>query len=382
MPGQCRQGTGTAAVGLPGSSTDLVEEGQPRREQKVFPRPEAGKQHRGNKPKRHQAGDATKGDHRGTTLSLSRKRGKAKDTVRHDGKIALSSQVSQPNLHPDDLNRERDQVEDVTTDETAVSSQPSLDPDDPSHQRDEDQLLDLPQCEVVVRKATSVPGSLTWDELEVLVRAICRKAAEDTKNAWPAANLCLSIIAKEPQPMFIDCLLSSCEDWFENRAERLPRTTRKGSVWWKRQQQLESAGAVAAGPSWKWTAYVAFVAELLVAATGARVRTSSAGTPPFSTTRERAYCLAMLLCDCCQEMLRWPAQDMQEEMACLRVALTFAGRVAELMAPDRMSILFLWLRAACYDHQFPPDVRNITRELANLRCLGWKKPRVGPATNL
>lgn len=479
MPDQRPEGTRTAVVGLPGSSTGLVEEGQPPRQQEVCPSSEADKKDRTEQPKPDQAEGTTTGDDKGTLLSqpsldpddLRRKRGQTEDAVEDDGKIALFSQLRQPNLDPDGLGRERHQTEHTATDADALSSQPcldsydpsnrsaqvgdttmddvalasqpnldpddqscqhqqaensmtyggkitvssrhsldsddpsqeseqawdtttsddntlsgkpSLDPDDPSHQRDEDQLLDLPHCEAIVRKATSAPDSLTSVEMEELVRAICQKAAEDSENAWPAANLCLSIIAKQPKPKFIDCLLRSCKEWFEQRAERLPRTTRKGSVWWKRQQQREGAGAVAAGPSWKWTAYVAFVAELLVAVTGAKVRTP-VGTRRFSTTRDRAYCLAMLLCECCQETLRWPAQDMQdmqEEMECLRAALTSAGRVADQVASDRMEIMFHWLRAACFDHQFTPDARDVAREIANLRCLGWKKPEVSSATNL
>ncbi|XP_077548503.1 uncharacterized protein LOC144161776 [Haemaphysalis longicornis] len=533
MPDQRPEGTRTAAVVLPGSSTGLVEEGQSPRPQEVCPSTETDKKYRGDQPKRDQAEGTTTGDDKGILLGqpsldpddLRRKRGQTGEAVEDDGKIALLSQLSQANLDPDGLSRERHQAEHTATDEDALSSKPcfgsddpsnrsaqvgdtrmddvalasqpnldpdglsseghqaectatdehalssqpclgsddpsnrsaqvgdttmddvalasppnldpddqscqhqqaensmlnddkipvssrhsldsddpseeseqawdtttsddnitlsgkpSLDPDDPSHQRDEDQLLDLPQCEVIARKATSVPDSLTSVEMEELVRAICQKAAEDSENAWPAANLCLSIIAKQPKPKFIDCLLRSCEEWFEHRAERLPRSTRKGSVWWKRQQR-EGAGAVAAGPSWKWTAYVAFVAELLVAVTGTRVRTP-VGTRRFSTTRERAYCLAMLLCDCCQETLRFPAQDvqdMQEEVDCLRAALTLAGGVADLVAPDRMDIMFHWLRASCFDHQFSPDARDVTREIANLRCLGWKKAQFISAT--
>ncbi|KAH6942533.1 hypothetical protein HPB50_007368 [Hyalomma asiaticum] len=189
----------------------------------------------------------------------------------------------------------------------------------------------------LVKKALHDPNTLSSHQLMELVRAVCQRATEGIQNAEPSAQLCLSIIAsvqgteaqdedcsddtgddvtvapedrdesasatdaldylrklrifveksgrateaKERGETFLESLLSACREWFNER-----------------DQLLRPLDATMAVPR-RWTAYVCFLAELLL---GLRGRTSGG-----RGTASRTLCLVMLLCDCCHIILRPPS---------------------------------------------------------------------------
>lgn len=198
----------------------------------------------------------------------------------------------------------------------------------------------------LVKKALHDPNTLSSHQLMELVRAVCQRATEGIQNAEPSAQLCLSIIAKERGETFLESLLSACREWFNER-----------------DQLLRPLDATMAVPR-RWTAYVCFLAELLL---GLRGRTSGG-----RGTASRTLCLVMLLCDCCHIILRPPSLGNPAEMECLRSVLTIAGRAVERDAPQRMASLVGRLREAFVQPGLSAQARKTLLELLELHASGWQ----------
>lgn len=203
----------------------------------------------------------------------------------------------------------------------------------------------------LVKKAMHDPNTLSSHQLMELVRAICQRATEGIQNAEPSAQLCLSIIAKERGETFLESLLSACREWFNER-----------------DQLLRPLDATMAVPR-RWTAYVCFLAELLL---GLRGRISASGPTGGRGTASRTLCLVMLLCDCCHIILRPPSLGNPAEMECLRSVLTIAGRAVERDAPQRMATLVGRLREAFVQPGLSAQARKTLLELLELHASGWQ----------
>lgn len=207
----------------------------------------------------------------------------------------------------------------------------------------------------LVKKALHDPNALSSHQLMELVRAICQRATEGIQNAEPSAQLCLSIIAKERGETFLESLLSACREWFNER-----------------DQLLRPLDATTTVPR-RWTAYVCFLAELLL---GLRGRSGSCASGSAggrgAPTASRTLCLVMLLCDCCHIILRPPSLGNPAEMECLRSVLTIAGRAVERDAPQRMATLVGRLREAFVQPGLSAQARKTLLELLELHASGWQ----------
>ncbi|XP_075739440.1 uncharacterized protein LOC119166653 isoform X4 [Rhipicephalus microplus] len=203
----------------------------------------------------------------------------------------------------------------------------------------------------LVKKAMHDPNTLSSHQLMELVRAICQRATEGIQNAEPSAQLCLSIIAKERGETFLESMLSACRELFNER-----------------DQLLRPLDATMVVPR-RWTAYVCFLAELLL---GLRGRISTSCPTGGRGTASRTLCLVMLLCDCCHIILRPPSLGNPAEMECLRSVLTIAGRAVERDAPQRMAILVGRLREAFVQPGLSAQTRKTLLELLELHASGWQ----------
>lgn len=207
----------------------------------------------------------------------------------------------------------------------------------------------------LVKKAQHDPNALSTHQLMELVRAVCQRATEGIQFAEPAAQLCLSIIAKERGETFLESLLSACREWFNERDQLL--------------RPLDASTAVPR----RWTAYVCFLAELLLGLRGRSGGGSTAGRGATAApTASRTLCLVMLLCDCCHIILRPPSLGNAAEMECLRSVLTIAGKAVERDAPQRMATLVGRLREAFVQPGLSAQARKTLLELIELHASGWQ----------
>lgn len=209
------------------------------------------------------------------------------------------------------------------------------------------------EYQALLKRALHDPNALSSHQLMELVRAICSKATEGIQDAEPAAQLCLSIIEKERGETFLESLLSACREWFNERDKLL-----------RPEVQLQGG----ASPR-RWTAYVCFLAELLL---GLRGRNGGGVAGTGGRTASRTLCLLMLLCDCCHIILRPPSLCNPTEMECLRSVLTIAGKAVQRDAPQRMAALVSHMREAFVQQCLSAHGRKVLLELLELHASGWQ----------
>lgn len=228
----------------------------------------------------------------------------------------------------------------------------SFHPQDSNRQLAKD-VVCAPRHEIT-RKAINDPDSLHPDELTELVRAICKAAAGRIDSAEAAANFCILVAQKEREPRFINCLVGRCQEWYKRRDDWIPRRL------WNEGGDKRDRGTA---PRYQWKAFVAFLAELLVALTGGgRSRTGAVAVSPDHVP---ARLVSELLCDCCQIMARWPAKDVDDEMECFVFVIKRAGNAIKLATPHRLDELVGDVHEA--QGQFPDAVQPVSRELRQLR---------------
>lgn len=222
-----------------------------------------------------------------------------------------------------------------------------------SHRRKESGPAQPPSHNLdILRKAEHDPDSLTFAEAETLANAICRKVTEDTGSAKHAASFCSSVAASQKvrPSVFLESLVCTCHEWFKRRDVMLPECN-------GRQQRECPLGETPA--SSRWTAFVEFVAELLV---------SVAET----ADRSQVLCLAELLIDCCHAALSSQARNKEDQMECMCRTLHRAGEVAEKAAPMRMGALVSRLLTEFMHGDVSVLARLILLELLELRASGWE----------
>ncbi|XP_003741755.1 MIF4G domain-containing protein A [Galendromus occidentalis] len=196
----------------------------------------------------------------------------------------------------------------------------------------------------LVKKALSDPNMLTLMQIMEVVRSICGKATEGIQHAGPSAQLCLSIIEKENGVTFLESLLNSCREWYNDR-DKLLRSPQEGSAIPKR-----------------WTAYVTFVAELYY-----RLRPQRLITP-------RAVTLCTLLYDCLELLLKPTSLKNPTELECLRTVLSVVGKQIDADAPQRMNNLVNHMRDSFLGtiSANNQQMRKSILELIELRASSWQ----------
>ena len=60
-----------------------------------------------------------------------------------------------------------------------------------------------------------------------LVRCIMERVLESRKFAEPGAKLCIKIIEKEKKETFLESLLNTCQQWYQERNQLLKGTPNK-----------------------------------------------------------------------------------------------------------------------------------------------------------
>ncbi|XP_075559064.1 uncharacterized protein LOC142590619 isoform X1 [Dermacentor variabilis] len=201
----------------------------------------------------------------------------------------------------------------------------------------------------IIGKALTDPDSLNALQMQWLVFSICDGATKDSNNAASAAEFCTSLIKRGRTSAFLDALVETCSEWFKRRELLLPRCTAR------------TPARIPGGRS--WTAYVAFLAELLAAVSGAQSSAENSG---------RIFSLAALLCECCHIMLRSPAQDATAEIQCLRSVFMTAGKSIQRADAQLSAALAKCLRDSFTDSNRSADVRQALLELIEFRASGWK----------
>lgn len=71
------------------------------------------------------------------------------------------------------------------------------------------------------------PNQLPSRTLMELVRHVMERVLENRRYAEPAAKLCIKIIEKEKKETFLESLLNTCQQWYQERDRMLKGTPPK-----------------------------------------------------------------------------------------------------------------------------------------------------------
>lgn len=207
---------------------------------------------------------------------------------------------------------------------------------------------DTRRCIVV--RAMADPGLLTPLETDILARVLCGKVTREPGTSKFFAKFSVSVMSRENGRDFAGSLITSILDVFNKRRELLPRRVPGDG------DRLHGAAGEAA-PLHKWKAFVHFLADLVAAMT-------AAGWCRLGhKLLWRVIQVALVLCDCWNIMLSYPACDALDEMKCLLSTFAVAGKAAHLVAADYVEKLVALMLDASVSSKFPPEARQVLIDL-------------------
>ncbi|GAB0093444.1 MIF4G domain-containing protein [Sergentomyia squamirostris] len=209
-----------------------------------------------------------------------------------------------------------------------------------------------PEVQTLVDKATEDPNQLSARNLMELACHVMQRAVEARRYALPISRLCISIVAKERKETFLEALLNTCRQWFQERDKILgpPPNTRTNSR-----------------P--RFTAFMAFLTEMFcqLKRRQLQLRTQCDGAPP-------TLVLLTLLSKCCEDAVRPPIRSLSE-IECLFYVLTCIGRDLEMhLAPQLESLLASVRDAFLNSASSSPAIRRTLLQLIELQASRWQLP--------
>lgn len=208
------------------------------------------------------------------------------------------------------------------------------------------------EIQTVIRKSLEDPNKLSPRQLMELVRHIFNRVLDNSRYAEPAAKLCCNIIEKEKTETFLESLLNSCREWYNER-DRLLRPFPSGN---------------GSSSNHRWVAYVTFLYEMYAQMkTRQRSRGSSSGSIATASPM-----LLSLLCECCHVFLKPPSLKNLSEIECLFFVLTSIGRDLENEFPQRLHQLISAVRDAFINPSIPPFISKTLLQLIELHASKWQ----------
>ncbi|XP_059617072.1 uncharacterized protein LOC132261994 isoform X2 [Phlebotomus argentipes] len=209
-----------------------------------------------------------------------------------------------------------------------------------------------PDIQSLVDKATEDPNQLNARNLMELACHVMQRAVEARRYALPISRLCIAIVAKERKETFLEALLNTCRQWFQERDKILgpaPNTRNNSRP--------------------RFTAFMAFLTEMFcqLKRRQLQLRTQCDGAPP-------TLVLLTLLSKCCEDAVRPPIRSLSE-IECLFYVLTCIGRDLEMhLAPQLESLLASVRDAFLNSASSSPAIRRTLLQLIELQASRWQLP--------
>ncbi|XP_066985621.1 uncharacterized protein [Macrobrachium rosenbergii] len=216
-----------------------------------------------------------------------------------------------------------------------------------------------PDVQNSITKAMSDPNNVSARQLMEVVRHVFTRVVEASRHAEPAARLCIAIIEKEKSETFLETLLNTCQEYFQER-DRLLRNNPPAPY----------PGFVPAHP--RWIAYMTFLNEMYTQLKRRHVQLMTkcmrnSETPP-------GLLLLTLLAQCCQVCLKENAVNSLAETECLFFVLTGVGKDIEVELPHQMARVMSAARDAFLTTVRVPAVRKTLLQLIEMHAARWQLP--------
>ncbi|KAL0122387.1 hypothetical protein PUN28_007245 [Cardiocondyla obscurior] len=200
----------------------------------------------------------------------------------------------------------------------------------------------------ILLRAIEDPNLLNARTLMELVRHILDRVVENRKYAEPAAKICITIIEKETKETFLESLLNTCQQWYQDRIRLLYDGT----------------------TCHRYSAFMTFLNEMYcqLKRRQLQLKTQQEGVPPGRV-------LLTLLWKCCQDCLQPPAINSLAETNCLFFILTCIGKDLDAELPAQLQQLLSSVRDAFLAEETTlPPVKKTLLQLIELQAAHWQLP--------
>ncbi|XP_070067668.1 uncharacterized protein [Drosophila takahashii] len=209
-----------------------------------------------------------------------------------------------------------------------------------------------PEIQALIDTALEDPNKLNSRCLMELTSQFIKRAVESRRFALPISRLCLNIIAREQKETFLEALLNTCRQWYQEREKLLFAI-----------QGMKSPSRV------RFTAFMAFLTEMFCQLKRRQIqlRTHHEGTPP-------PLVLLSLLSKCCEDCVRPPIRSLSE-IECLFYVLTCIGQDMEQQLPQQLELLMGLVRDAFLNAgESAASIRRTLLQLIELKASHWQLP--------
>ncbi|KAH8279700.1 hypothetical protein KR054_002198 [Drosophila jambulina] len=209
-----------------------------------------------------------------------------------------------------------------------------------------------PEIQALIDTALEDPNKLNSRCLMELTSQFIKRAVESRRFALPISRLCLNIIAREQKETFLEALLNTCRQWYQEREKLLFAI-----------QGMKSPSRV------RFTAFMAFLTEMFcqLKRRQLQLRTHNEGTPP-------PLVLLSLLSKCCEDCVRPPIRSLSE-IECLFYVLTCIGQDMEQQLPQQLELLMGLVRDAFLNAgDSAASIRRTLLQLIELKASHWQLP--------
>lgn len=208
---------------------------------------------------------------------------------------------------------------------------------------EQQQLIDI---------AVQDPNQLNARELMELATLALKRAVEARRYALPLSQLCITIVAKERKETFLEALLNTCRQWYQER------------------EKILGPAINSRNPSRpRFTAFMAFLTEMFcqLKRRQLQLRTECDGVSP-------PMVLLTVLLKCCEDCVR-PSVRSLSEIECLFYVLTCIGRDLEMTLPEQLDGLLASVRDAFLNsNASAPAIRRTLLQLIELKASRWQLP--------
>ncbi|XP_030758364.1 CBP80/20-dependent translation initiation factor [Sitophilus oryzae] len=197
-----------------------------------------------------------------------------------------------------------------------------------------------------LKKAVEDPNQLPSRILMDLVKTIMEKAVEGIKYSESIAKLCVAIIEGEKNQTFLESLLNTCQQWYQERDKILR--------------------GIKAGDGTRFTSFMWFLTELYGQLKRQQIQDQVESLQP-------ELVLLSVLAKCCQACVSLPIKCLSET-ECLFFVLTSIGRDLEAEIPQQLELLLSNVRDGFLASAGSSSVRRTLLQLIELHASNWQLP--------
>ncbi|CAG9771621.1 unnamed protein product [Ceutorhynchus assimilis] len=197
-----------------------------------------------------------------------------------------------------------------------------------------------------IKQAMDDPNQLPSRTLMDLVKIIMEKAVEGIKYSESIAKLCVTIIEAEKNQTFLESLLNTCQQWYQEKDKILR--------------------GIKAGDGTRFTAFMWFLTELYGLLKRQQIKENQELLQP-------ELVLLSVLAKCCQACVSLPIKCLSES-ECLFFVLTSIGRDLESEIPQQLELLLASVRDGFLASAGSASVRRTLLQLIELHASNWQLP--------